>query len=127
MAVGVILGRSVAGCPGVISNLHITLGLGDAVLEKKTSSHFAPEVDEPVPRKKKSKTFFTPGGGSWLIEVPKRDENIVRVRQYDKDGRERRSPSIIPCPPLYVARKKEPWYVLSWRAVARWLEMVFGG
>ncbi len=127
MAMGIMSECSVARLSGVTSGLLFTLEAGEPVPEKETSSHFAPEAGEPVLRKKKkNKTFFTPGGGSWLIEIPKREGNVVRVRQYDKNGRERRSPSTIPCPPLYVARKRESWYVLSWRAVVRWIEMVFG-
>lgn len=85
------------------------------------------ESGEPMPKKKKkNQTYFTPGGGSWVVEVSRKNDKVVKVRQFNREGDERPIPSIVPCSPRYVARKKRPWYARMWRAVVKWMESVFG-
>ncbi len=67
--------------------------------------------------KKDKVSIDTPGGGSWVIDVPERDRKVVTVRLYDHKGRERMI-SYIPAP-------KIPLMARIWRAIAKWMNAAF--
>lgn len=67
--------------------------------------------------KKDKISIETPGGGSWVIDVPKRDRKVVTVRLYDHKGRERMV-SYIPAPRVSLMAR-------IWKAIAEWMNAAF--